>query len=740
MRKLSVLVAALAMVSVCSLASAQAFNDDFESYAAGTVLHNVAGWKGWGNAVGAASPVSSKYAYSGVKSVEIVPAADLVHEFTANGGVWQFSAMQYVPKEATGETYFILLNQYDDPGATNDWSVQLHYNAASKTITAEAMGGSATATIIFGRWVQLKFIIDLDQNTCAWYYDGILITTHTWDDNNHTTLQAVDLYGNNASPVYYDDIRLAPYVAFSASDPSPADEQSDVIPSVQLSWTAGEATAAHDVYFGTSYDDVAAASSTDPRGVLVSEGQDETTFDPGRLEIGQTYYWRIDEVGGEQGGDLVAGQVWSFTVEPYSYAIDGDTIVATVSSTFSDAMTGTRTVDGSGLDGDVHGTMSSDMWLAHVTDFSPWIQYAFDKTYKLDKMLVWNSNQPIEPSIGFGVKTVTIQTSTDGETWTALGDFEFAQGTGLDGYEANTTVDFAGAAARFVKLAITGNWGGLPGPAGLSEVLFYQIPTNAREPNPASGATGVQPLVTLSWRSGRGAESHQVFVGADANSLALVDTVDEAACAVDLDLSGTYYWKVVEVNEAETPSSWEGDLWSFATADSVIVDGFESYNDDMDAGTAIFQSWVDGYDVPANGNSVVGHYPDAPFAERTTVYDGVQSMPFAYNNSGSYAYSQAVRTFDDAQDWTKYGVKTLSLWFYGSESNSGGGQPYVKINTTKVTYTGAATDLTTAAWKQWTIDLASTGANLTKITTLTVGVDGSGAQGSLLFDEIRLLP
>ncbi|MEN6575596.1 MAG: discoidin domain-containing protein [Phycisphaerales bacterium] len=737
MRKLSVLVAVLAMVGVCSLASAQAFNDDFESYAVGTTLHNIAGWKGWGNAVGAASPVSNKYAYSGLNSVEIVPAADLVHEFTANGGVWQFSAMQYIPKGTTGESYFILLNQYDDAGSANDWSVQLRHYLATGSITAESQGGGATATIIYGRWVQQKFIIDLDKNTCAWYYDGILITTHTWDDNNHTTLRAVDLYGNNASPVYYDDIRLAPYVAFRAYDPSPADEETDVMPDAQLSWKAEDATATHNVYFGTSHDDVAAASVADPRGVLVSESQEDTTFDPGPLEIGQTYYWRIDEVGGELGGDLVAGQVWSFTAELYSYPVDGDAITATASSTFSEAMTADRTVDGSGLSDDLHSTAPADMWLAHVTDFSPWIQYAFDKTYMLDKMLVWNSNQPIEPSIGFGVKTVTIQTSTDGETWTALGDFEFAQGTGLDGYEANTTVDFAGVAAKYVRLAISGNWGGLPGPAGLSEVRFYQVPTHARKPSPAFGAADVQPVVTLSWRAGRGADSHQVFVGADANSLALVDTVDEPACEVDLGLSGTYYWRVTEVSDANL---WEGDLWSFTTADSVIVDSFESYNDDMDAETAIFQTWIDGIDDPTNGGGVVGHYPNPPFAERTIVHDGAQSMPFAYNNAGSYTYSDAVRTFDEAQDWTKYGVTTLSLWFYGNANNTGAGQLYVKINATKVSYSGAATDMTTAAWKQWTIDLASTGANLKKVTSLTVGVSGSGSQGSLLVDDIRLFP
>ncbi len=158
----------------------------------------------------------------------------------------------------------------------------------------------------------------------------------------------------------------------------------------------------------------------------------------------------------------------------------------------------------------------------------------------------------------------------------------------------------------------------------------------------------------------------------------------------------------------------------------------------MDAGTAIFQTWVDGYDDPANGGSVVGH-ENSPFAERTTVHEGAQAMPFAYNNA-SYNYSETVRTFEDAQDWTKYDVKTLSIWFYGNVNNFGTGRLYAKINTAKVSYTGEATALTTAGWTQWKIDLAATGVSLKKVSTFKIGVEGSGAQGSLIIDDIRLFP
>ena len=119
-----------------------------------------------------------------------------------------------------------------------------------------------------------------------------------------------------------------------------------------------------------------------------------------------------------------------------------------------------------------------------------WIQYEFDKVYKLDRLLVWNSNQTLESLLGFGVKNVVVAYSADGEVWTRLGDFEFAQAPGVATYTPDAAVDFGGAVAKYVKLTISSNWGGLVAQYGLSEVRFLYIPVQPREPMPASGAAG----------------------------------------------------------------------------------------------------------------------------------------------------------------------------------------------------------------------------------------------------------
>jgi hypothetical protein len=566
------------------------------------------------------------------------------------------------------------------------------------------------------------------------------------------------MYSSNTGYVAFDDFRLeGPYVvppnkAYSAS---PGAGATDVPRDSILSWTPAAGAVAHDVYFGTVLADVSAASRDNPGNVGVGKAQEPNTYDPGRLEFGQTYYWRVDEVH-EDGVTVDPGVVWSFTVEPVSYPI---TDVNATASSFTPKYEPGKTVDGSGLNtNDEHSTLADDMWLSLKGAAQPtWIQFEFNKAYKLDKMLVWNQNQALETLFGLGAKNVTIQYSLDGDNWTDVGDFVFNQGTGSPTYTANTTVSFNGTVAKFVKLTINSNFGGILPQYGLSEVRFFCIPVWAREPKPASEATGVQPQVTLRWRSGREAGEHQVYVGTDPNTVAegtaQMTTLSKAQYDLAANLQTTYYWKVVEVNQTLDPSTWAGDVWSFSTAQYLIVDDFEGYTNDSPY--RVFQAWIDGGGFSAddffpNGHSgngtgsLVGYDPLAGnIMETTTVYGGRQSMPLYYDNGAAPRISEAELTLDPAKavtDWTKYGITTLVLFFRGDPNNSAA-PVYVKINGTKVLYNNGAASTTTAVWRQWNIDLASVaGLDLKNVKTLALGIgDGtSSGTGTMLFDEIRL--
>ncbi|MHC4520310.1 MAG: carbohydrate binding domain-containing protein, partial [Planctomycetota bacterium] len=443
-----------------------------------------------------------------------------------------------------------------------------------------------------------------------------------------------------------------------AADPSPAAGADDVPQDVVLGWTAGEFAAAHDVYFGSEFADVNAADRLNPMDVLVSEGQVVSSYDVGRLEFGQSYYWRVDEVNAAPDSAIHKGDVWSFTVEPFAYALGN--IVAT-SNGSSDAGAGPEnTVNGSGLnENDEHSIDAPDMWLATPGADPLWIQYEFDRLYKLHEMLIWNYNVQFELVLGFGLKGVTVEYSANGADWVVLGDVEVARATARADYAANTTIDFSGVSARYVRLTVNSGWGPM-GQFGLSEVRFLYVPTQAREPQPADGTAGVAVDAALDWRIGRDVVSHDVYLStgeaAVADGTALVDTVAEKGYAPGaLDFGSTYFWRIDEIQETEL---WAGDVWSFSTLEYAVIDDMESYDDEENA---IFDTWLDGF---VNGTGATVGYLEAPFAERTIVNSGRQSMPLDYVNDAAPFYSEA--EFDlGSMDLETNGADSLRLFVSG---------------------------------------------------------------------------
>jgi hypothetical protein len=519
--------------------------------------------------------------------------------------------------------------------------------------------------------------------------------------------------------------------AGAAFNPRPEDGATDVVQDTVLGWTPGQFAHTHDVYFGTVFDDVNSAGRADPKGVLMAQGQDANTYTPtSLLELGQTYYWRVDEVNAPPtSATIFKGRTWSFTAEPVGYPITN--ITATASS-FGAATGPQNTIDGSGLTGNLHSTDSKAMWLSTAAVQSAWIRYDFDRVYKLHELWVWNQNTAYESFLGFGAKDTVIEYSPDGTNWTKLGDFQFAQASGTDDYAHNTTVSFGGITAKSVRITISSSWISKK-QTGLSEVRFFYIPASARNPDPASGSTNVSPSVTLSWRPGRGATSHNVYLGTDSNTVkagtvAFGTTSTPSYAPPALQLGTTYYWKVDEIDAG---TAWSSDVWSFSTPEYVLVDDMESY--DNNTGTRIFDTWVDGWGTSDNGSQV--GYSTSPFAERSIVHAGAQSMPLAYDNTAGRTNSEATRTFESTRNWTEGGIKTLVVYFRGDPANTTG-QLFAKINNTKVNYSGNAAVMSSIIWKQWNIDLTAIGG-LAAVKTLTIGVSGSG-KGTLYIDDIRL--
>ncbi len=288
------------------------------------------------------------------------------------------------------------------------------------------------------------------------------------------------------------------------------------------------------------------------------------------------------------------------------------------------------------------------------------------------------------------------------------------------------------------------------------DVWTFTTPGAVGNPQPANGAADVAMTTTLTWTAATNATSHQVYLGLDKETVRAADASSpeykgnpalgsESLDPGKLAWHALYYWRVDAVTNAGTV---KGPVWSFTTADFLMVDDFESYTDDDVAGQAIWQTWIDGFGVADNGAQV--GYLIPPYCEQTIVHGGSQSMPLVYDNTAPVTNSEAELTLTAPRDWTTEGVGTLSLWFRGSSGNAA--EPlYVAISNSAGAPAIVANDDPDAtaarSWTQWRVPLqafADQGINLTNVNKLAIGLGSksgmpeAGGTGTMYIDDIRL--
>ena len=191
----------------------------------------------------------------------------------------------------TNETYFMVVNGLSDAEANSV--------ACTQTIHIEFDFG----TTGIGRLLRLNrttgdWEVINDGPGHAWYYYGA---------GGRYYLE-LELGGGKGDLFkYYTFYGFLPPQSLTprkATSPSPANSGTDINVTEDLSWTAGDGTTSHNVYFGTD----STPDETEYKG-----NQAGTTYDPGTLTANTIYYWRIDEVGTD---GTTTGTVWSFTTTP----------------------------------------------------------------------------------------------------------------------------------------------------------------------------------------------------------------------------------------------------------------------------------------------------------------------------------------------------------------------------------------------------------------------------------------
>jgi hypothetical protein len=118
------------------------------------------------------------------------------------------------------------------------------------------------------------------------------------------------------------------------------------------------------------------------------------------------------------------------------------------------------------------------------------------------------------------------------------------------------------------------------------------LPAKATTPNPANGASSVDPsAVILTWANGGGATSFNVFVNGTFNS-----NVASPALLLGVLLPLTpYTWRIDSVNACGTTT---GDTWSFTTAAFLFsMEDFEEYAapvalNGLNGGTGWNGAWI----------------------------------------------------------------------------------------------------------------------------------------------------
>ncbi|MBL7186989.1 MAG: LamG domain-containing protein [Phycisphaerae bacterium] len=571
----------------------------------------------------------------------------------------------------------------------------------------------------------------------------------------------------------------------SAHDPSPFDGAPTVDADVTLNWTAGFGAKLHTVYFGDDLETVTNAAGGPAQGT--------TTFAPGTLEADKTYYWRVDEFNPPT---TIKGDVWSFKTLPVISITDPDLIGWW---TFDEGG-GDRAIDWSGHGN--HGTIVGDpQWVGGImrgaldlnSDYVAIDGVVDDITSTNITLSIWikstqtnqgdmiaandsGSGHPLEFYIdggypgrydGSDTTYTTAPVVADGEwhmmTYVRSGSTGRIYADGVQVATESASFDLA-AIARW---SIGQEWDS--GPSNfyigmVDDVRFYNKSLTAQEvqqimrgdllaawnPSPGNNSTSdVLRAASVSWSAGDSASQHAVYFGTDRDAVTGAEASDATGVFRGLQAGtsytvpggvepagGPYYWRIDEHSTDGTVT--KGSTWSFTVADYLIVDDFESYND-IPAGepgsNLVYVAWVDGFDNPAANGSTMG-YVTGVSLETGDVHGGNKSVPFAYNNTTA-GVSEVVHSFAPAQDWTDHGIQTLSLWFFGDPTNAPG-QLYVKINGVRANYDGGVGSLVIPGWQVWNLDLASVGANLQSVTSLAIGVEGSGATGILLLDDIGL--
>ncbi|MDT8302317.1 MAG: LamG domain-containing protein, partial [Sedimentisphaerales bacterium] len=440
-------------------------------------------------------------------------------------------------------TYWIKVNAFDKQWNTvisrgdDSW----RSSRADLNPFMEAAVGGTAGNYLYG----VTPVDDGEWHHVGWVYDGTMSYLYvdgevdaTEENSGQITVSSYPLYiGDNSQatgrfwngliddvqiynrPLTQDEIQIV--MQSSAGDypqaagPVPSDGALHADTWVNMAWWAGDFAVSHDVYFGDNFDDVDAGTES------TFQGNQTSTF----LVAGFPGFAFPD--------GLVPGTTYYWRVDEVN-------------------------------DAEPNSPWKGDVWSFSIPPKTAYFPDPADgaESVGVDDSLSWTA--------GFGAKLHTVYF---GESFEEVDNAAGGLPQGTLTYNPGALKMAKTYYWRVDEFDIIETYKG--------DVWSFTTEGAVGSPSPANGAVDITQTPVLTWTPGLGA-SHEVYFGADAGSLENKgggNLGSESYQPGQLEWNTTYYWRVDEANNANPDSPWIGPLWSFTTADFLIIDDMESYND-----------------------------------------------------------------------------------------------------------------------------------------------------------------
>ena len=211
---------AVAILAMAASGAYGAWSENFDSYLNGSKILSQGAWVGWHQTGIEDTTVTDAQAASAPHSLVMGGPAvvDLVPQFSgATSGTWYLDVMTYVPGTSNSKSSDIgfLARHTGFQGAPNtQWFGPFTLNMETGMV-------NGALPIIRDQWVPMHTVFDLDARTYDIFYNGELAKSGSFPDAWDSAVVGLDPWTPaGASPLYYDDFRMASTIFVPREAPS----------------------------------------------------------------------------------------------------------------------------------------------------------------------------------------------------------------------------------------------------------------------------------------------------------------------------------------------------------------------------------------------------------------------------------------------------------------------------------------------------------------------------------------